>query len=73
MKLALDPTTILLGDLITKTEPTLEIIRCERVDCPMTGNCIFKTIVLAARDRFIETLNQHSLADIIANSGQLSR
>jgi Rrf2 family transcriptional regulator, nitric oxide-sensitive transcriptional repressor len=71
MQLAQDPETILLGDLIGKTEPTLEIIRCERAECPVTGSCIFKTILLEARDRFIETLNKHSLADITANSAQL--
>jgi Rrf2 family nitric oxide-sensitive transcriptional repressor len=72
MRLAMDPKTIRLGELICQTEPTLEIIRCDRIGCPLTGNCIFKRIAMEARDRFIEVLNQHTLADITANSDQLS-
>lgn len=71
MRLARDPNTIFLGDLISKTEPTLEIIRCERAECPVTGSCKFKTVLLDARDHFIEALNKHSLADITANSDKL--
>ena len=72
MRLAMDPATILLGDLICDTEPTLEIIRCERIGYPFIGNCIFKNIALEGRDRFIEVLNNYTLADILGNSDQLS-
>ena len=71
MRLAMDPPTILLGDLICDTEPTLEIIRCERIGYPFTGNCIFKNIALEWRDRFIEVLNKYTLADILGNSDQM--
>jgi Rrf2 family nitric oxide-sensitive transcriptional repressor len=71
MRMALDPETICLGDLISQTEPTLEIIRCENLDCPLTGVCILKTCILEARDRFIEVLNGYTLADVTANAGQL--
>jgi len=73
MQLALDPITIMLGDVISETERTLEIIRCERGECPVTGSCAFKTALMDARDRFVETLNNVSLPDITANSDQLSR
>ena len=72
MRLARDPAMIRLGDLITQTEPTLNIIQCERIDCPIPGNCIFKKCILEARDRFIEVLNTYTLADITANSNALS-
>ncbi|NQU71054.1 MAG: Rrf2 family transcriptional regulator [Rhodospirillales bacterium] len=71
MRLAKDPASIRLGDLICQTESTLAIIRCDRIGCPVSGNCIFKKCLTEARDRFVETLNGYTLADVTANSGQL--
>ncbi len=69
----MDPATILLGDLICDTEPTLEIIRCERIGCPFTGNCIFKNIALEGRDRFIEVLNKYTLAEYFGQFRSIER
>jgi Rrf2 family transcriptional regulator, nitric oxide-sensitive transcriptional repressor len=71
MRLAKNPASIRLGDLISQTESTLEIMRCDRIKCPVSGNCIFKKCLTEARDRFVETLNEYTLADVTENSEQL--
>jgi len=63
---------IKLGDVVRKMEATLEIVNCDVPPCPIRSACHLKGILNLARDAFLHTLDQYSLADLSRQPEQLT-
>jgi Rrf2 family transcriptional regulator, nitric oxide-sensitive transcriptional repressor len=71
--LARAPHLIPLGDVIRKAEPNLRLVECfdEKANtCPISSACSLKGILNEALKSFLNTLNRHTVADILQNGGQ---
>lgn len=70
IKLAFNPSSMKLGDIIEKLEPNMDIVECFNKDtnqCRITNSCQFKHFIKEASNAFIKTLNNYTLEDAINN------
>lgn len=70
LKLAVQPETLRLGDLVRMLEPNMHLVECfdkDRNRCRITSACTLKHYLFDAGAAFIENLNRHTLADTIAD------
>lgn len=70
------PGSINLGTLIRKTEKNLELVECFNLSknkCPIVGVCVLSSILDSALDSFFESLEQHTLEDLIKPGKALKR
>jgi Rrf2 family nitric oxide-sensitive transcriptional repressor len=60
-----------LGQLVRSLEPTLALAECFEAGstCPLTGDCRLAAALSQARAAFFDTLDRHSLADLVASEG----
>jgi Rrf2 family transcriptional regulator, nitric oxide-sensitive transcriptional repressor len=60
-------TDIRLGALVRELEPDMALVECfaPASTCPLTGHCGLADVLSEARDRFFETLDRHTLADLL--------
>jgi Rrf2 family nitric oxide-sensitive transcriptional repressor len=74
MALAHEPEDIHLGDLIRDMENDLALVECLGAGnhCILSGRCGLTAIVTGALQAFMDHLNAHTLADVIA-PGPLTR
>lgn len=66
IRLARPPETITLGEVVRCLEQRYAMVECFRADggaCLLTPNCRFRARLAVARDAFIASLDQTSLAD----------
>ena len=66
--LARAPEDIRLGTVVVDTEPSLRLVECfdaKTNTCPITRHCGLKGILHGALQAFIDTLNAHTLADLL--------
>ena len=69
IRLARDPKSYRLGDVIRSTEPDLDLVECFNSQdslCPITGVCELEAALLDARGVFMEKLNEYTLADLVS-------
>ncbi len=74
VKLARDPASIRLGDVIQNAEPTMRLVECftpETNTCPIARVCSLKHMLNDALRAFLTELNRHTVADVINNSGKV--
>lgn len=67
IRLALSPAEINLGQVVRKTEPHFNIAECFDVasnTCPILPACDLTRILAEARNAFLQSLDQYSLADL---------
>jgi Rrf2 family transcriptional regulator, nitric oxide-sensitive transcriptional repressor len=70
-----DPRQINLGDLVQKLEPNFYIVECfdtQNKTCLILPACHLKRILNKAKQNFLQTLKDYTLADLITNSNQLN-
>ncbi|MFV1872124.1 MAG: Rrf2 family transcriptional regulator [Oleiphilus sp.] len=68
MKIADYAGELRLGDLIKSFEPNMNTVECFDPNtnrCILDGSCSLKHYLRSATDVFIESLNEHTLADCI--------
>jgi Rrf2 family nitric oxide-sensitive transcriptional repressor len=68
--LACDPAKLRLGDLVKTLEPNMHMVECfdaKTNTCRMISGCQLKHYLFSATKAFIDSLNQHSLADAVKN------
>lgn len=73
MKLAMAPEDIRLGEVVRRAEPNMRLVECfDRATntCAIAPVCALKGMLKSALDAFVESLNQHTLADVLANGGR---
>lgn len=71
LRLHREPDTIRLGTVVQDMENTLELIDCETPACPLEGLCRLKGMLNEASQAFIDVLNRHTLAEVIASPKQI--
>ncbi len=67
LRLARPPEAINLRDLVWDMEPSLEIFDCQKPQCPIAGDCVFKKAMMEARSGFFAALETYNLAQLVAN------
>jgi Rrf2 family nitric oxide-sensitive transcriptional repressor len=68
IRLARQPEDIILGEVIRKTEPDLDLLECfnpAEDHCVITRSCGLKSVLFDARSTFLSVLDQYTLADIV--------
>ena len=73
LTLAKAPETIQLGNVIRDAEPNLRLVECfdrETNTCPIAPVCGLKGMLHEALQSFLTTLNQYTLADILAQGNR---
>lgn len=68
LAMARDPDTLRLGDLIQQLEPNMDLVECfdrKTNTCRIINSCRLKHCLMDANAAFIQSLNKHTLADII--------
>jgi Rrf2 family nitric oxide-sensitive transcriptional repressor len=76
IRLARAPELIAMGDVIRRMEPHFEVVECfssSSNSCPITGICGLQPALQRARDAFLQTLDEVSLATVSANREALNR
>lgn len=66
--LAKEPKDINVGEVITETEPNMDIVECfnpEKNSCCIAGNCKLTGILRKANSRFVQELVNYTLADLL--------
>lgn len=67
IRLARPADQILIGDVVRKTEPDLNLLECfdpSTDQCRITQTCKLKGVLFQARRDFLKELDQHTLADL---------
>jgi Rrf2 family nitric oxide-sensitive transcriptional repressor len=76
IRLAQTPKNINLGEVVRKTEPHFNIAECfdlESNTCPIVPACDLTRILAEARNAFLKSLDQYSLADLGKQERQLRK
>jgi Rrf2 family nitric oxide-sensitive transcriptional repressor len=71
VQLARDPDQINLADVIQSMEPDFFLAECfnpETNTCPITRTCGLKSVLRKANHAFLQTVQQFTLADIVAQN-----
>lgn len=74
MKLGKPPIDIRIGDTVRQTEPHFALVECldpVTNQCPITPACKVRGILGDGMQAFFETLNRHTLEDILTERAQL--
>jgi len=69
MMLARAPEKINMGDVVRNTEANFNIAECFNTNqnrCVITRGCGLKSIFREAQSSFLNTLDQYTLADVVA-------
>lgn len=67
--LARAPEDICLGDVVRRTEGSMRIVECfdhQTNTCPLARACGLKGVLTDAFDAFMDVLDRHSVADLVA-------
>ncbi|WP_158999750.1 RrF2 family transcriptional regulator [Pigmentibacter ruber] len=73
-RLAKTPSEINIGELIEKIESHFNIVECfdpTKKRCKILGPCLLKPLLADAMQKFIDTLKQKTLADLVINNNRL--
>lgn len=76
LRLARPPEQIRLGDVVRGTDEDMDIVPCLRADddsCAITRACRLRGILGRANDAWMQVLDEHTLADLVANDKALIR
>ena len=69
LRLAMDPSTIRIGDVVRRTEPHLRLVECFDAatnTCPITDHCGLRHQLHKAVEAFVASLNEHTLGDLLS-------
>ena len=67
LRLGHDADTVRIGDVVRDMEFSMELVDCSTPACPLVGRCRLKGMFNEALQAFIDSLNRHTLADVVAN------
>ncbi len=75
LRLSADPGELNVGRIVRAMEPDFNLVECMRPDnaCVITPACSLAGMLAEARQAFLDVLDRHTLADILAEArgGQL--
>lgn len=69
LKLARPASAYRLGDLVKELEPNMGLVECmtDTNTCRVTDTCRLKNYLYRARQSFLNTLNEYTLADTVGS------
>ena len=76
LMLSRDAAEINIGDVVRNTEGSFNLVECfdkEINTCPISQMCVLKGALYTAQKRFLEVLDQYSLADVVGNRRELTK
>jgi Rrf2 family transcriptional regulator, nitric oxide-sensitive transcriptional repressor len=76
MRLARDPASIRIGDVVRHMESELGVVECLESGggtCVIAPSCRLKPMLAGATERFMEELDSHTLADVLQPRVPLAR
>jgi Rrf2 family transcriptional regulator, nitric oxide-sensitive transcriptional repressor len=76
VRLACNPAALRLGDVVRNVEPEIGLVGCLRAadaPCVIAPACRLKGILAGATDRFLQDLDQYTLADLLTPRPRLQR
>lgn len=73
MRLAHAPVDMPLGAIVRDMENDLALVECQgdKKSCTLIGHCILPRILSGALTKFMDHLDQHSLADLLIPTNQV--
>ncbi|MDA3960623.1 MAG: Rrf2 family transcriptional regulator [Planctomycetota bacterium] len=74
--LAMDPLTISVGAVIRDVEPDFKLLECfdpASNTCPAGGCCALEQLMRQARNAFLKTLDDATLADVMGSGEDLRK
>lgn len=75
LKLAMDPAVIRIGEVVRRVEPNFTLAECfdpVHDTCPLAPACGLKRVFADAKAAFLESLDQYTLEDMLANAEALA-
>lgn len=60
-----------LGDIVRNMETQLDVVNCDQPVCPILPQCKLRGVLAKARNAFLETLDEYTLADLKQRPSQL--
>lgn len=69
IRLAIDPSSLRLGEVVRALEGRKEIINCDKMNCRLRSDCGLRSALNFAYDAFYTALDTYTLADIISGFG----
>ncbi len=76
LELSRSPELIVIGDVIRKTELSLDLVECfnpKTNNCSIIGGCGLKPWLSKALDAFLQTLDEVTLAEVVKDHQRLAR
>ncbi|MGJ8611723.1 MAG: RrF2 family transcriptional regulator [Octadecabacter sp.] len=73
-RLARPPKDIIVGEIVRLNEGSMDVVECfnpEKNTCPLIGICVLSRKIQEATAAFLAVLDDLTIADIAANTGQL--
>jgi Rrf2 family nitric oxide-sensitive transcriptional repressor len=74
MRLARAPEDIVIGEVVRRTEPDMDIVPCfdpVTATCVLTQSCKLRRALHQARGAFLAVLDEYTLADLVENRAGL--
>ena len=68
LRLARAPQHIVVGEVVRRTEPDMTLVPCfapDNASCTILPSCALRAVFFKARDAFLSTLDDHTLADLV--------
>jgi Rrf2 family nitric oxide-sensitive transcriptional repressor len=74
MRLAKDPVTINLGEVVRHTEPDMNLVECFGTGgtCRLTPSCVLRSAFQKGLAAFLAELDRYTLADLVAPEKELA-
>lgn len=75
-ELARPPAQIRVGDVVRRVEGTMTLVECfdrQTNTCPLARACGLKGVLNQAFDAFLDVLDRHTLADLLAEPRWVTR
>jgi Rrf2 family nitric oxide-sensitive transcriptional repressor len=66
VRLAVDPSSLRLGQVMRVLEGEKELVNCEKMECRLRIDCGLRHALSKAHEAFYAALDEYTLADIIA-------
>lgn len=75
MRLAVDPSSLRLGDVVRQLEPDFALVECfsDTGNCILAGGCELERTIARALEAFMRELDRVTLAQVVRSSPRLER
>lgn len=67
IKAAFPASEVSVGQVVRKMEPSLQLIDCDGVECPISSACHLRPVLREATQAFVKVLDNYTIADVVKN------